>query len=148
MKSKMYKYIDLKLLEELNKKELKDVNFNLIILKKNDSCPSDLKLEIPLILENVEFTMMDDVKKYILLKHKKKKFINKLFDKKKIEEVDFEHLREWYSWRKLFNHTDEETNEANKNFLLTNLENIKNMMSKSEYLEKYNKIINDYKNNL
>ena len=127
MKSKMYKYIDLNLLEELNKKELKDVNFNLIILKKNDSCPSDLKLEIPLILENVEFTMMDE---------------------KKIEEVDFEHLREWYSWRKLFNHTDEETNEANKNFLLTNLENIKNMMSKSEYLEKYNKIINDYKNNL
>ena len=78
----MYKYIDLKLLEELNKKELKDVNFNDIKLKKNDSSPSDLKLEIPLILEGVEFTMMDDVKKYILLKHKKSKFINKLFDKK------------------------------------------------------------------
>ena len=148
MKSKMYDYIDINLLKELNKKELKDVNFNLIILKKNDSCPSDLKLEIPLILENVEFTMMDDVKKYILLKHKKKKFINKLFDKKKIEEVDFEHLREWYSWRKLFNESDEETNESNKQMALNRLENIKNMMSESEYLEKYNKIINDYKNNL
>ena len=34
MKSKMYKYIDLKLLEELNKKELKDVNFNDIKLFK------------------------------------------------------------------------------------------------------------------
>ena len=56
----MYKYIDLKLLEELNKKELKDVDFNLIILKKNDSCPSDLKLVIPLILENVEFTRSSD----------------------------------------------------------------------------------------
>ena len=141
----MYKYIDLKLLEELNKKELKDVDFNLIILKKNDSCPSDLKLEIPLILENVEFKMMDDVKKYILLKHKKHKFINKLFDKKKIEEVDFTHLRQWYSWRKLFNETDEETNESNKQRALNNLENIKNMMTESEYLKKYNKIIDNYK---
>jgi hypothetical protein len=145
MKSKMYKYIDLKLLEELNKKELKDVDFNLIILKKNDSCPSDLKLEIPLILENVEFKMMDDVKKYILLKHKKHKFINKLFDKKKIEEVDFTHLRQWYLWRKLFNETDEETNESNKQRALNNLENIKNMMTESEYLKKYNKIIDNYK---
>jgi hypothetical protein len=144
MKSKMYKYIDLKLLEELNKKELKDVDFNLIILKKNDSCPSDLKLEIPLILENVEFKMMDDVKKYILLKNKKHKFINKLFDKKKIEEVDFTHLRSWYSWRKLFNETDEETNESNKQMALNRLENIKNMMIESKYLKKYNKIINDY----
>ena len=141
----MYKYIDLKLLEELNKKELKDVDFNLIILKKNDSCPSDLKLEIPLILENVEFKMMDDVKKYILLKHKKHKFINKLFDKKKIEEVDFTHLRQWYLWRKLFNETDEETNESNKQRALNNLENIKNMMTESEYLKKYNKIIDNYK---
>ena len=141
----MYKYIDLKLLEELNKKELKDVDFNLIILKKNDSCPSGLKLEIPLILENVEFKMMDDVKKYILLKHKKHKFINKLFDKKKIEEVDFTHLRQWYSWRKLFNETDEETNESNKQRALNNLENIKNMMTESEYLKKYNKIIDNYK---
>ena len=140
----MYKYIDLKLLEELNKKELKDVDFNLIILKKNDSCPSDLKLEIPLILENVEFKMMDDVKKYILLKNKKHKFINKLFDKKKIEEVDFTHLRSWYSWRKLFNETDEETNESNKQMALNRLENIKNMMIESKYLKKYNKIINDY----
>ena len=145
MKSKMYDYIDINLLKELNKKELKDVNFNLIILKKNDSCPSDLKLEIPLILENVEFTMMDDVKKYILLKHKKKKFINKLFDKKKIEEVDFEHLREWYSWRKLFNETDEETNESNKQSDLIRLNNIKDIITENEYLEKYNKIINHYK---
>jgi len=121
------------------------VDFNLIILKKNDSCPSDLKLEIPLILENVEFKMMDDVKKYILLKHKKHKFINKLFDKKKIEEVDFEHLRSWYSWRKLFNETDDETNESNKQRALNNLENIKNMMTESEYLKKYNKIIDNYK---
>ena len=60
MKSKMYKYIDLKLLEELNKKKLKDVDFNLIILKKNDSCPSNLKLEIPLILEKVKFTRSSD----------------------------------------------------------------------------------------
>jgi hypothetical protein len=36
------------------------VDFNLIILKKNDLCPSDLKLEIPLILENVEFTRSSD----------------------------------------------------------------------------------------
>ena len=121
------------------------MDFNLIILKKNDSCPSDLKLEIPLILENVEFKMMDDVKKYILLKHKKHKFINKLFDKKKIEEVDFEHLRSWYSWRKLFNETDDETNESNKQRALNNLENIKNMMTESEYLKKYNKIIDNYK---
>ena len=121
------------------------MDFNLIILKKNDSCPSDLKLVIPLILENVEFKMMDDVKKYILLKHKKHKFINKLFDKKKIEEVDFTHLRQWYLWRKLFNETDEETNESNKQRALNNLENIKNMMTESEYLKKYNKIIDNYK---
>lgn len=88
---------------------------------------------------------MDDVKKYILLKHKKHKFINKLFDKKKIEEVDFTHLRQWYSWRKLFNETDEETNESNKQRALNNLENIKNMMTESEYLKKYNKIIDNYK---
>jgi uncharacterized FlgJ-related protein len=144
MKSKMYKYIDLKLLEELNKKELKDVDFNLIILKKNDSCPSGLKLEIPLILENVEFKMMDDVKKYILLKHKKHKFINKLFDKKKIEEVDFTHLRQWYSWRKLFNETDEETNESNKQRKIDMLNKYKHTISENEYLKRYNKIINDY----
>ena len=144
MKSKMYKYIDLKLLEELNKKELKDVNFNDIKLKKNDSSPSDLKLEIPLILEGVEFTMMDDVKKYILLKHKKSKFINKLFDKKKIEEIDFEHLREWYSWRKLFNETDEETNESNKQKKIDMLNKYKHTITESEYLKRYNKIINDY----
>ena len=146
MKSKMYKYIDLKLLEELNKKELKDVDFNDIKLKKNDSSPSDLKLEIPLMLEGVEFTMMDDVKKYILLKHKKSKFINKLFDKRKIEEIDFEHLREWYSWRKLFNETDEETNKTNKQSDLIRLNNIKDIITENEYLEKYNKIINHYKN--
>ena len=140
----MYKYIDLKLLEELNKKELKDVNFNDIKLKKNDSSPSDLKLEIPLILEGVEFTMMDDVKKYILLKHKKSKFINKLFDKKKIEEIDFEHLREWYSWRKLFNETDEETNESNKQKKIDMLNKYKHTITESEYLKRYNKIINDY----
>ena len=140
----MYKYIDLKLLEELNKKELKDVNFNDIKLKKNDSSPSDLKLEIPLILEGVEFTMMDDLKKYILLKHKKSKFINKLFDKKKIEEIDFEHLREWYSWRKLFNETDEETNESNKQKKIDMLNKYKHTITESEYLKRYNKIINDY----
>ncbi len=140
----MYKYIDLNLLEELNKKELKDVDFNDIKLKKNDSCPSDLKLEIPLILEKVEFTMMDDVKKYILLKHKKKKFINKLFDKKKIEEIDFEHLRSWYSWRKLFNETDEETIESNKQRKLNILNKYKHTISESEYLKRYNKIIDDY----
>jgi hypothetical protein len=145
MKSKMYDYIDINLLEELNKKQLKDVDFNLIILKKNDSCPSDLKLEIPLILEEVEFIMMDNVKKYILLKHKKSKFINKLFDNKKIEEVDFTHLRQWYLWRKLFNETDEETNESNKQRALNNLENIKNMMTENEYLKKYNNIIDNYK---
>jgi hypothetical protein len=145
MKSKMYDHIDINLLEELNKKQLKDVDFNLIILKKNDSSPPDLKLEIPLILEKVEFTMMDDVKKYILLKHKKSKFINKLFDTKKIEEIDFTHLREWYSWRKLFNETDEETNDSNKQMALDKLESLKHIMTESEYLKKYNKIIDNYK---
>jgi len=145
MKSKMYDHIDINLLEELNKKQLKDVDFNLIILKKNDSSPPDLKLEIPLILEKVEFTMMADVKKYILLKHKKSKFINKLFDTKKIEEIDFTHLREWYSWRKLFNETDEETNESNKQMALDKLESLKHIMTESEYLEKYNKKIKNYK---
>lgn len=88
--------------------------------------------------------MMDDVKKYILLKHKKNKFINKLFDNKKIEEVDFEHLRSWYSWRKLFNETDEETNESNKQRKLDILNKYKHTISESEYLKRYNKIINDY----
>ena len=140
----MYDHIDINLLEELNKKQLKDVDFNLIILKKNDSSPPDLKLEIPLILEKVEFIMMDDVKKYILLKHKKSKFINKLFDTKKIEEIDFTHLREWYSWRKLFNETDEETNESNKQRKQNILNKYKHTISESEYLKRYNKIINDY----
>ena len=144
MKSKRYDHIDINLLEELNKKQLKDVDFNLIILKKNDSSPPDLKLEIPLILEKVEFIMMDDVKKYILLKHKKSKFINKLFDTKKIEEIDFTHLREWYSWRKLFNQTDEEANELCKQLELNMLNKYKHTISESEYLERYNKIINNY----
>ncbi len=57
-----------------------------------------------------------------------------------------EHLRSWYSWRKLFNETDIETNESNKQSDLIRLNNIKDIITENEYLEKYNKIINHYKN--
>jgi hypothetical protein len=65
----MYENIDNELLEKLRPLELKDINLNLIILKKIESNPCNL--ERPIIVEHVELEMLDDVKRYMLLRKKK-----------------------------------------------------------------------------
>ena len=52
MPSKMYENIDNELLEKLRHLELKDINLNLIQLRKKESNPCNL--ERPINVENVE----------------------------------------------------------------------------------------------
>lgn len=72
MPSKMYENIDNELLEKLRPLELKDIDLNLIQLKKIES--NLCNLERPIIVEYVELEMLDNVKRYMLLRKKKTSF--------------------------------------------------------------------------
>lgn len=114
MPSKMYKNIDNELLEKLRPLELKDIDLNLIILRKMESNPCNLERSIT--VENVELEMLDDVKRYMLLRNKRTSFLNKLYKKQNLHDVDYIHLHQWYIDRKYSNITDEENEKANKEF--------------------------------
>jgi hypothetical protein len=114
MPSKMYENIDNELLDRLRPLELKDIDLNLIKLKKIESNPCNL--ERPITVENVELEMLDDVKRYMLLRNKRTSFLNKLYKKQNLHDVDYIHLKKWYNNRKYCNTTDEENEKANKEF--------------------------------
>jgi dihydropteroate synthase len=112
MPSKMYENIDNELLEKLRHLELKDIDLNLIILRKKESNPCHLERSI--ILEDVELEMLDDVKRYMLLRKKRTSFLNKIYKKQNLHDQDYIHLHQWYNERKNYNRTDEENEKANK----------------------------------
>jgi hypothetical protein len=112
MPSKMYENIDNELLEKLRPLELKDIDLNLIQLKKIESNPCNL--ERPIIVEHVELEMLDDVKRYMLLRKKRTSFLNKLYKKQNLHDQDYIHLHKWYNNRKYYNTTDEDNEKANK----------------------------------
>ena len=114
MPSKMYENIDNELLEKLRPLELKDIDLNLIILRKMESNPCNLERSIT--VENVELEMLDDVKRYMLLRNKRTSFLNKLYKKQNLHDVDYIHLHQWYIDRKYSNITDEENEKSNKEF--------------------------------
>ena len=114
MLSKMYENIDNELLDRLRPLELKDIDLHLIKLKKIESNPCNL--ERPITVENVELEMLDDVKRYMLLRNKRTSFLNKLYKKQNLHDVDYIHLKKWYNNRKYCNTTDEENEKANKEF--------------------------------
>lgn len=114
MPSKMYENIDNELLENLRPLELKDIDLNLIILKKIESNPCHL--ERPIKVEHVELEMLDDVKRYMLLRKKRTSFLNKLYKKQNLHDQDYIHLKKWYNNRKYCNTTDEENEKLNKEF--------------------------------
>jgi hypothetical protein len=114
MPSKMYENIDKELLEKLRLLELKDIDLNLIILRKIESNPCHL--ERPIKVEHVELEMLDDVKRYMLLRKKRTSFLNKLYKKQNLHDQDYIHLHQWYTHRKYYNITDEENEKANKEF--------------------------------
>ena len=60
--------------------------------------------------------MLDDVKRYMLLRNKRTSFLNKLYKKQNLHDVDYIHLKKWYNNRKYCNTTDEENEKANKEF--------------------------------
>ena len=110
----MYENIDNELLEKLRPLELKDIDLNLIVLRKMESNPCNLERSIT--VENVELEMLDDVKRYMLLRNKRTSFLNKLYKKQNLHDVDYIHLHQWYIDRKYSNITDEENEKANKEF--------------------------------
>jgi hypothetical protein len=114
MPSKMYENIDNELLDRLRPLELKDIDLNLIVLRKIESNPCNL--ERPITVENVELEMLDDVKRYMLLRNKRTSFLNKLYKKQNLHDQDYIHLHQWYIDRKYSNITDEENEKANKEF--------------------------------
>jgi hypothetical protein len=114
MPSKMYENIDNELLNRLRPLELKDIDLNLIVLRKIESNPCNL--ERPITVENVELEMLDDVKRYMLLRNKRTSFLNKLYKKQNLHDQDYIHLHQWYIDRKYSNTTDEENEKANKEF--------------------------------
>jgi CRISPR/Cas system-associated protein Cas5 (RAMP superfamily) len=65
-------------------------------------------LDEPLILEGTKYTKIDNIKRYILFKKKKSKFLVQLYEEELLSESDYWHLREWYYWKKIFNTTEEE----------------------------------------
>jgi hypothetical protein len=111
MPSKMYENIDNELLEKLRPLELKDINLNLIQLKKIESNPCNL--ERPIKVEQVELEMLDDIKRYMLLRKKRTSFLNELYKKQNLHDQDYIHLKQWYNNRKYCNTTDED----NENFI-------------------------------
>ena len=110
----MYENIDNELLDRLRPLELKDIDLNLIVLRKIESNPCNL--ERPITVENVELEMLDDVKRYMLLRNKRTSFLNKLYKKQNLHDQDYIHLHQWYIDRKYSNITDEENEKANKEF--------------------------------
>jgi hypothetical protein len=112
MPSKMYENIDNELLEKLRPLELKDIDLNLIKLKKIESNPCNL--ERPIKVEHVELEMLDDVKRYMLLRKKRTSFLNELYKKQNLHDQDYIHLKKWYNNRKYCNTTDEDNEKANK----------------------------------
>jgi dihydropteroate synthase len=112
MPSKMYENIDNELLEKLRSLELKDIDLNLIILRKKESNPCHLERSI--ILEDIELEMLDDIKRYMLLRKKRTRFLNELYKKQNLHDQDYIHLKQWYNERKNYNRTDEENEQANK----------------------------------
>jgi hypothetical protein len=60
--------------------------------------------------------MLDDVKRYMLLRKKRTSFLNKLYKKQNLHDQDYIHLHQWYTHRKYYNITDEENEKANKEF--------------------------------
>jgi hypothetical protein len=112
MPSKMYENIDNELLNKLRPLELKDIDLNLIQLRKKESNPCNL--ERPIIVENVKLEMLDNVKRYMLLRKKRTSFLNKLYKKQNLHDQDYIHLHRWYIERKYYNRTDEENEKANK----------------------------------
>ena len=114
MPSKMYENIDNELLDRLRPLELKDIDLNLIVLRKIESNPCNL--ERPITVENVELEMLDDVKRYMLLRNKRTSFLNKLYKKQNLHDQDYIHLHQWYTDRKYNNITDDENEKANKEF--------------------------------
>ena len=114
MPSKMYENIDNELLDRLRPLELKDIDLNLIVLRKIESNPCNL--ERPITVENVELEMLDDVKRYMLLRNKRTSFLNKLYKKQNLHDQDYIHLHQWYIDRNYSNITDEENEKANKEF--------------------------------
>jgi hypothetical protein len=60
--------------------------------------------------------MLDDVKRYMLLRKKKTSFLNELYKKQNLHDQDYIHLHQWYTDRKYNNITDEENEKANKEF--------------------------------
>ena len=71
-------------------------------------------LERPIIVEHVELEMLDDVKRYMLLRKKKTRFLNELYKKQNLHDQDYIHLKKWYNNRKYCNTTDEDNEKANK----------------------------------
>jgi hypothetical protein len=112
MPSKMYENIDNELLEKLRPLELKHIDLNLIQLKKIESNPCNL--ERPIIVEHVELEMLDDVKRYMLLRKKRTRFLSELYKKQNLHDQDYIHLKKWYNNRKYCNTTDEDNEKANK----------------------------------
>jgi hypothetical protein len=112
MPSKMYENIDNELLEKLRPLELKDIDLNLIILRKKESNPCHL--ERPIKVEHVKLEMLDDVKRYMLLRKKRTIFLNELYKKQNLHDQDYIHLKQWYNERKHYNSTDEENEKFNK----------------------------------
>jgi hypothetical protein len=108
----MYENIDNELLEKLRSLELKDIDLNLIILRKKESNPCHLERSI--ILEDIELEMLDDIKRYMLLRKKRTRFLNELYKKQNLHDQDYIHLKQWYNERKNYNRTDEENEQANK----------------------------------
>ena len=58
--------------------------------------------------------MLDDVKRYMLLRKKRTSFLNELYKKQNLYDQDYIHLHQWYNERKNYNTTDEENEKFNK----------------------------------
>jgi hypothetical protein len=67
--------------------------------KKIELCSRDIngyELDKTLIIDDITFEFIDDVKKYIIYYKKDLKFIKKLYKKHKISDQDLSHLCQWF----------------------------------------------------
>jgi len=82
-----------------------------VVLKEWES--DNLMLDDDLIIDDVIFTSLNEVKKYIIKEDKKKVFLNILWDNSEISDNDYFYLMRWYCDRKTYKEpTPEEIEET------------------------------------
>jgi hypothetical protein len=101
-----------------------------IILKSWES--DDLTLDDDLIINDIIFKTLNEVKIYMIENKKNHKFLNKLNDKDKISDNDYHYLMRWYYKRKTYKELTYEEIEANNRLY---------EKRQKEDLEKYQKLL-------